>query len=79
MRAQQGQTQHYAIRVSGRLDDRWLSWFDGMSLTSDGDGTTVLDGTLPDQAALYGILQKLRDAAIPLISINPSDTTRSSS
>ena len=61
----------YEIRLEGRLDDRWTTWFDGLALTHDSDGTTTLRGDVVDQAALHGLLQKLRDLGIPLISLTP--------
>jgi hypothetical protein len=61
----------YEIRLQGRLDPRWAAWFDGLSLTSDGDGTTALRGPVVDQAALHGLLQKVRDTGLPLISVTP--------
>lgn len=71
--------QPYEIRISGHLDARWIAWFDGMTLTADEDGTTVVRGVLADQAALHGVLQKLRDAGLPLISIVQLDNKRSTS
>jgi NADPH:quinone reductase-like Zn-dependent oxidoreductase len=59
----------YEIRIAGHLDSRWDAWFDGMTLTARQDGTTVASGVITDQAALHGVLQKLRDAGLPLISI----------
>jgi hypothetical protein len=59
----------YEIRVKGRLEGRWASWFDGMEITDPDDGTTVLHGTVPDQAALHGLLARLRDVGIPLLSL----------
>jgi hypothetical protein len=59
----------YEIRIDGHLGARWRAWFDGFSVTSDEDGTTVLRGVIVDQAALHGLLQKLRDIGIPLISL----------
>jgi hypothetical protein len=59
----------YEIRISGHLDARWVSWFDGMTLTPEESGTTLVRGVLADQAALHGILQRLRDAGLPIISI----------
>lgn len=59
----------YEIRVEGRLGRRWLAWFDGMSLVSEADGITVIRGPVVDQAALHGLLQKLRDVGIPLVSL----------
>jgi len=68
----------YEIRVKGRLDSRWAAWFDGLTLTAGTDGTTVIEGPIVDQAALHGLLQKLRDVGLPLISVTqmkpgPSD------
>jgi hypothetical protein len=60
----------YEIRVKGRLGNRWSAWFDGLSLTSESDGTTVIHGPVADQAALYGLLQRTRDLGLPLISVN---------
>jgi hypothetical protein len=61
----------YEIRLDGRLDPRWAAWFDGLTLTSDSDGTTALRGVVLDQAALHGLLQRLRDVGLPLISVTP--------
>ena len=59
----------YEIRVTGHLDSRWAAVFDGLSLTRADDGTTVLCGPVVDQAALHGVLQKLRDIGVPLVSV----------
>ena len=64
------EARRYEIRIKGHLDTRWAAWFEGMSLTHAPDGTTTLDGIVADQAALHGLLQKLRDIGVPLISIN---------
>lgn len=61
----------YEIRVEGHLTERWAAWFDGLAITSEGDGTTVIRGSVVDQAALHGLLQRLRDIGIPLISVAP--------
>jgi hypothetical protein len=61
--------QHFEIRVKGVLESRWAAWFDGLSLTHEADGTTVIHGPVVDQAALHGLLLKLRDVGIPLISL----------
>ena len=61
--------QQYQIRVKGHLGSRWSAWFDGLTLTSDDDGTTVIHGPVVDQAALHGLLQKLCDVGIPLVSL----------
>ncbi len=60
--------EHYQIRVKGRLERRWESWFDGLRLSIDHD-TTLLEGSLVDQAALYGVLLKIRDLGLPLLSV----------
>jgi hypothetical protein len=60
----------YEIRVKGRLDTRWAAWFDGLTLTYSSDGTTIIYGPVADQAALHGLLQKIRDLGLPLISVN---------
>ena len=59
----------YEIRLKGHLDSRWAAWFDGLSLTNEGDGTTLLRGPVADQAALHGLLQKVRDIGLPLVSV----------
>ncbi|MGB7962392.1 MAG: hypothetical protein WCF12_05440 [Propionicimonas sp.] len=67
----------YTLRVAGRLDARWSPWFDGLTLTSESDGTTSLSGLVADQADLHGLLAKIRDLGITLISvaaIDPTDT-----
>ena len=65
--------QRYEIRVRGHLDQRWTGWFDGMSLSRPADGSTVIAGVV-DQAALHGLLQRLRDLGLPLISLTSFDT-----
>jgi hypothetical protein len=59
----------YEIRLTGHLDPRWAVWFDGLSLSRESDGTTTLRGAIPDQAALHGLLQKVRDTGLPLVSV----------
>jgi hypothetical protein len=59
----------YEIRLKGRLDPRWAAWFDGLGLTHESDGTTIISGLVADQAALHGLLQKVRDIGLPLISV----------
>jgi hypothetical protein len=59
----------YEIRLQGRLDPRWAAWFDGLTLTTADDGTTALHGPVVDQAALHGVLQKVRDLGLPLLSV----------
>ncbi len=60
---------HYEIRLGGHLESRWAAWFDGMTLTRADDGTTVLTGPVVDQAALHGLLRKVRDLGLPLFSV----------
>ena len=59
----------YEIRVKGHLGPRWASRVDGMTLGHDGDGTTVLHGPVVDQAALHGLLARVRDLGLPLVSV----------
>ena len=59
----------YEIRLKGRLETRWAAWFDGMTLSHEHDGSTVLSGPVVDQAALHGLLQKVRDIGLPLVSV----------
>jgi hypothetical protein len=66
-------TANYQIRIEGHLGQRWAEWFDGMSITPEADGNTLLAGSLPDQAALHGLLKKMRDMGITLVSINRID------
>jgi hypothetical protein len=63
----------YEIRVKGHLGPRWATWFEGMSITALEDGTTVLRGSLVDQSALHGLLARLRDIGIPLLSLAEVD------
>ena len=63
--------QRYEIRIQGHLGPRWAPRFDGMNLTAEDDGTTVIRGPVVDQAALHGLLQTLRDLGITLLSLIP--------
>jgi hypothetical protein len=65
----------YEIRVAGLLAPRWSAWFDGMTIDPAADGTTVIRGPVVDQAALHGLLQKLRDVGIPLVSLTQIPST----
>jgi hypothetical protein len=62
----------YEIRVQGHLDARWSDWFDGLTVTRETDGTTRLEGRVVDQAALHGLLQRVRDTGLPLVSVTPA-------
>lgn len=59
----------YEIRVEAVLDEQWSAWFDGMQITTEPDGVTVIAGPVIDQAALHGLLAKVRDLCLPLISV----------
>jgi len=61
----------YQIRIRGHLDSQWTDWFDRMSITLEEDGDTLLTGAVADQAALHGLLKKVRDLGMTLVSINP--------
>lgn len=67
--AGQHQTPRYEIRIQGHVASRWATWFDGMTLTTHSDGTTVMEGPVVDQAALHGLLTRLRDTGLPLLSV----------
>jgi hypothetical protein len=60
----------YQIRIGGHLSPQWADWFEGLTITLEEDGNTLLTGTVVDQAALHGLLKKVRDLAMPLLSIN---------
>ncbi|HEY6607858.1 MAG TPA: hypothetical protein VI277_01555 [Candidatus Limnocylindria bacterium] len=66
----------YEIRLAGRLDRRWASWFDGLVITSQADGSTVVAGPIPDQAALHGVLQRVRDLGLTLLSVTTLEDDR---
>jgi hypothetical protein len=72
---------HYEIRLKGHLDARWVDWFKGLIITLEEDGTTLLSGPVADQSALHGLLKKVRDLGLPLLSINqvpPLESTNQS-
>ena len=73
---QRHEATRYEIRLKGRLDSSWADWLGGMSLTHASDGTTLVSGPVADQAALHGLLQKLRDMGVTLISVNESESER---
>ena len=62
--------EQYEIRVKGRLPQRWSAWFDGLTVTSPGDGTTVISGPVADQAALHGLIKRLSDVGMTLLSLS---------
>jgi hypothetical protein len=61
--------EHYEIRVRGQLDDHWSAWFEGLTLTSLENGETLIAGSVQDQAALHGVLTKIRDLDLHLLSV----------
>ncbi len=64
-----GQPMVYEIRIKGHLDRQWTDWFEGLTITLEDNGETLLTGPVVDQAELYGLLRKVRDVAIPLLSV----------
>jgi hypothetical protein len=65
------QTVIYQIRIKGHLGQEWTNWFEGLTITLEEDGDTLLTGPLVDQAALHGLLKKVRDLGMPLVSVCP--------
>jgi hypothetical protein len=61
--------EHYEIRIKGHLDSRWAEWFGGLTITALDSGETLLTGPMLDQAALHGVLRKVRDLGLPLLSV----------
>ena len=64
----------YQIKIRGQLVPKWMDWFEGLTITLEDDGNTLLTGTVIDQAALHGWLKKIRDLGIPLLSVNSVGT-----
>jgi hypothetical protein len=67
----------YEIRLTGRLDAHWAAWFDGLTVSQESDGTTVISGPITDQSALHGVLQRVRDLGLPLVSLTRVDADQS--
>ena len=65
--------QTYQIKLKGHLNESWTERFDGFDFTDESDGTTMLTGVIVDQAALHGLLKRIRDLGLPLISVNRLD------
>jgi hypothetical protein len=70
-------TEVYQIRVRGHLGERWSEWFEGMRITNEANGEAVLTGPVTDQAALHGLLARVRDLGLPLLAVSraPHDPT----
>lgn len=66
----------YEIRIKGHLDNRWADWFEGLTITLEDDGDTLLIGRVSDQAALHGLLKKVRDLGLPLVSVSPIEPSQ---
>lgn len=64
----------YELRIQGHLDQHWSEWFGGLAITPDDDGTTTLRGVVSDQSQLHGLLAKVRDLGVTLVSVTPLDT-----
>ncbi len=69
----------YEIRLEGQLDQRWSDWFEGFTLTNLSDGTTALTGPVIDQAALHGLLRRVGNLGVSLISLNVTEETKAES
>ena len=66
----------YQIRLKGQLGSKWTDWLGGLTITLEDNGDTLLTGPVVDQAALHGLLKRVRDLGLPLISINPLEPNR---
>jgi len=66
----------YQIRIKGHLSPQWMGWFEGLTITLEEDGDTLLTGRVIDQAALHGWLKKVRDLGMPLLSVNSIESAR---
>ena len=66
------QPKAYQIRIAGQLSSDWSDWLEGLTITLEDNGDTLFTGPVVDQAALFGLLKKVRDLGIPLVSVNPA-------
>ncbi len=69
----------YQIRIEGHLGSQWTDWFEGLTITLEDNGDTLLTGPIIDQAALYGLLKKVRDLGMPLLSVNRIESDQADS
>jgi len=67
------QSTVFVIKIKGHLGEQWTDWFEGLVITLEAGGDTLLTGPVPDQAALYGLLRRVRDLGLPLLSVNSID------
>jgi len=75
-RSHPGQSIVYQIRIEGHLDDQWTDWCSGFAITLEENGDTLLTGPIVDQAALFGLLKKVRDLGMSLVSINRGEPSK---
>ena len=66
----------YQIRIKGHLEAQWVTWFEGLTITLEDNGNTLLTGHVVDQSELYGLLKKVRDLGMALVSVNPIQSNR---
>ena len=74
--ADSAQQKAYQIRINGQLGGQWSDWFEGLAITVHESGDTLLTGPVVDQAALHGLLRKVRDLGMPLVSVSPVETDK---
>jgi hypothetical protein len=70
------QSPVYTFKIKGHLGQQWMNWFEGLTVTLEEDGNTLLSGAVIDQSALHGILKKIRDLGMPLLSVNSTDSAQ---
>ncbi len=70
-----GKQRHYKLKIEEHLEERWQEWFDGFTISHNAIGQTTLYGPIQDQAALYGVLRKINNLGLTLISVNPEQSS----